>query len=152
MPNLFLNLFRRVAPQFWETVTFANQPERARYYAVRSQWTENEQLFEQFGKTGIQRCEQNLLRIRDLAEAHGASFRIVLYPWPIQIRSKKYPSIYETAFGDFAKNEHIHALNLSPLFRTDPNWRRYFLHGDVHWSEEGNLLVAKTLLKDFEDD
>jgi len=134
-----------VRQRFWEVILFGTQEEKHRYYSTRDRWTEDRRLFEEYGRRGVQRCKENLLRIKKLAAANGAQMKIVLYPWPVQIRSRKSPSRYETIFGAFAGQEQIPVINLVPVFRSMRDWQDYFLSGDVHWNEKGHRFVAASL-------
>jgi hypothetical protein len=147
-----LNVIRRshVVRQFWETAPFSSLAQRDDYYAVRDRWTEDDQLFEQYGKIGIERCQELLLRIRNLASSHRARLQIVIYPWPTQLVSKRVPSRAETVFQDFAARHDISLINAFPAFRMLPDWRSHFIAGDSHWNADGHRLMAELVASSLE--
>ncbi len=139
----------RVAQEVWETRFFTSQEQKDLYYEARKRWTEDKKLFKEYGVLGVKRCKKNIMKINDLARSNEARLRIVLYPWPVQLQSRRKPSIYETIFIDFADRNRIPVTNLTPYFRSLPVWRDHFLADEVHWNELGHRLVATHLLRDL---
>jgi hypothetical protein len=133
----------QVVQQFWETIVFTSPTQRDNYYKVRDRWTEDDALFEQYGLTGVERCRQLLLRIRDLAVRHNARLVLVIYPWPTQLASSRIPSRVETLFSDFAIRNGIPFVNTFPAFRSLPDWRSYYQADDAHWNADGHRFVAR---------
>jgi hypothetical protein len=132
--------------QFWETFVFTSAEERDEYYAVRDRWTEEDALFEEYGRAGAERCMAQLLRLRTLAAEHGASFLLVIYPWRTQLASPRVPSRAEELFGTFARTHGIALVNAFPTFRL-LDWNTYFLPLDTHWNEHGHRLMAELIAK-----
>lgn len=134
---------------FWETLLFRTKVERDNYYEARDRWTEDDALWDRYGRQGLARCREGVLRIRELAHHHGAHLRLCIYPWPTQIRSARNPSRAETEFLRLGSDAGIPVTNTFPLFRADQDWNSNFLPGDVHWSKAGAILVADALIKDL---
>jgi lysophospholipase L1-like esterase len=139
-----LDLLRQseVVQQYWETMIFASLTQRDDYYRVRDRWTEDDELYNQYGKVGVERCQQLLLRIRSLVESHQARMLLVIYPWKTQLASQRLPSRAEIVFAEFAARNGIALVNAFPAFRNLPNWSSHFLPDDPHWNAEGHRLMA----------
>jgi lysophospholipase L1-like esterase len=136
---------------FWETTRFASHEEKVDYYAVRDRWTEDDALWERFGRLGVERCRRSVRRLRDLAAGRGIRLRIAIYPWLTQIDSPRMPSRAQRAFAELAASLGLPLTDAFPEFRAHPDPRSLFGSGDVHWNAAGAALMAQRLARDLAD-
>ncbi len=110
----------------------------------RASWTELDPALPQnawIGR-GIESGKESLSDIAELCRKSAIDFRLVIYPWPHQIKSRKRPSPHEQIFREFAKVNDIVLYDLFPAFYSLSNWEDFFIERDSHWNEQGHSLVA----------
>jgi hypothetical protein len=119
----------------------------------RAMWTMDDALYQEFGKRGQQLAAEHMLQLKALLDEHGAGLTVVVYPWPDQIVHHDLESRHVTFWRDWCKRHAVEFINLFPGFLDgeDANAvvEKYFIHGDVHWNEEGHRLVAGRFLHAF---
>ncbi|HCW08657.1 MAG TPA: hypothetical protein DGG95_14960 [Cytophagales bacterium] len=78
---------------------------------------------------------------------------IAVYPWPYQVEKRDIDSKQVRFWKKFAKDRSIEFIDYFPHFiQSSPSEeliKKYYIAGDVHWSEEGNKLVAKVYIDFF---
>jgi len=119
----------------------------------RYSWTDNKFIYKNWGKRGMMLAQNNMKKLADLCKINGIRLRIVIYPWPYQIRKKDLNGLQVYEWTKFSKNNGIELLNLFPLFINDKPidliLNNYFIEGDVHWNRLGHKLIANMLLENF---
>jgi hypothetical protein len=114
-------------------------------------WTYDAQLFEAFGREGLARARTHMDALAELLRSRGIQLKIAVYPWPDQILMHDRDSRQVRFWTAWAEGHSIPILNYFPLFVTDDSpeqtVRRYYIPGDVHWSEAGHKLVAGPLIE-----
>tara|TARA_B100000029_G_scaffold411086_1_gene413289 strand:+ start:302 stop:1450 length:1149 start_codon:yes stop_codon:yes gene_type:complete len=103
---------------------------------------------------GLDRGKKNLIRLFNLFKENEIEGLLVIYPHPAQIYRKN--SFYESLWTDFAKDNNINFLNTFPAFHSDNDDAENFIlnnfiHGDIHWNNNGvekifNFLIKKAAL------
>ena len=116
----------------------------------RSLWTIDKEAYEDYGALGMERAKKHMGRLHDLLQAHGIDMTLVVYPWPTQVMHTDLDSIQVRLWKAWAAKRSVRFVDLFPDFiqaGTDPREAisKYFIPGDIHWSEEGHRLVAATL-------
>jgi hypothetical protein len=140
-PRIIIELRQRLAPPA------GSRTEPAR--ASRLDWFEYDVPVAWVQK-GISICQEHIRKIAALCDQHSIRFILVLYPYPGQILSGNRPSIYQQNFSEFARQNGIEVVDISPAFFELEDWDTYFIPGDIHWNERGHTLVARELFKRFE--
>ncbi|MFH1798490.1 MAG: hypothetical protein ABH844_04010 [Candidatus Omnitrophota bacterium] len=125
-------------------------------YAVnlpRGRWTIDEELFNGFGKTGMEKMELYMDKVHTLASSHNIKMTVAVYPWPDQIMSGDLNSIHVTFWRDWCDKNNLEFINYFPYFvkgDTEKDRARildeYFIPGDVHWNEKAHKLIANVFL------
>lgn len=103
--------------------------------------------------SGIQLTPQSIVRIRDICEANGIEFMVVICPSKEQVywdavetllaEPKRYdPDFPNNLIKSTCTENDIHVLDLTPIFRTHSSEQLYFTE-DTHWNVEGNRLAAE---------
>ena len=158
LPNTFaVYRFIRYDLLGWERLELLDLPRSAFTFA---DWTELDRKpatpsmegFAPLGVTGgLQRIEQKLAAIIDLARGAGATVYVLIYPWPAQIaRADRFSW---SAFVTDVCTRHGCAgvIDTIPRFRTLAAGNRrwygdYYVSGDTHFNRVGNTVVADALL------
>lgn len=118
-------------------------------------WEELDAAYGPLGVAGgLRQLRQQIQAAARLSASHGHRFLLLIYPWPAQLA-------YSSAFNwERWISESCQApdcsgvINAFPAFRAqvapDPSaaaWQeRLYLRGDMHFSAEGNAVVARTIL------
>ncbi|GJL50508.1 MAG: hypothetical protein NPIRA01_17350 [Nitrospirales bacterium] len=129
--------------------------EEERRYGInqeRSLWTVNDEMFEGYGRRGLERAQHHLDLLYQLLRRHQKGMTIAVYPWPDQIVHKDLHSRQVTFWEEWAQKHSVNFFNFFPLFilpDDDPKGvlDKYFIEGDVHWNEQGHEIMAHELLR-----
>jgi hypothetical protein len=121
----------------------ANRPEAT--------WAVNEDLFEEWGRQGLELASENMNRLHDLSIENDFSLTIAVYPWPENVWHRDLNSRQVKFWSEWANKRDVHLINYFPNFITDDGEREdiiraYFIHGDVHWNQAGHRVIAQELL------
>jgi hypothetical protein len=121
---------------------------------VRSLWTVDEELFASYGAKGLRRASENMDRLVDVVRKNGIDITLVVYPWPDQIVNREINSRQVSFWKAWAKERNVRFIDLFPAFiseeAAEATIRKYFIPGDIHWSESGHRLVAESFLNNYE--
>ena len=114
-------------------------------------WTVEPDLFEAYGRSGLQQASEAMVRLNALLIDRGINLIIAVYPRTDQIMRRDLDSIQVRFFRDWAAENDAYFLNLFPWFinQQDPTSvvLKYHIPGDVHWNEAGHKLVAEVFLE-----
>jgi hypothetical protein len=116
----------------------------------RSLWTINNEIFEEYGRSGLENARAHMDLLYQLLQQHNIEMTIAVYPWPDQILHADLSSRQVTFWEEWAKNHSVVFLNFFPSFispEMDPKEviRGNFIEGDVHWNERGHEVIAREL-------
>ena len=122
----------------------------------RSEWTYNTDST-QYGPDGVLGTVKKMLTTMDelyrLVRDHGGELSVGVYPWPGQIKYDTANSLQATVWSEFCATRCAHFYNAFPAFfdllrkqgERDVIFR-YYMGGDMHFNEEGNAVIAQTIL------
>lgn len=141
-----------------KTVLFAPTVEPSIYdrnYS-RSEWTYNTHSTH-YGQDGVLGTLDKMLATMDelyrLVRDHGGELSVGVYPWPGQIKYDSVDSLQAKVWGEFCATRCAHFYNAFPAFFQLLNEQderdfilKYYMGGDMHFGEEGNAVIAKTIL------
>ncbi|MCF8302741.1 MAG: SGNH/GDSL hydrolase family protein [Bacteroidales bacterium] len=119
-------------------------------YNERFIWMENESVYENWGREGLQLCEQNMKKLVELCRNHGINdIHLVVYPWPYHIERGKTDTLHVLFWKKFARDHGLDFINFYPLFieELDNPVKKYYIPDDMHWNKQGHQLIAKELAK-----
>ncbi len=103
---------------------------------------------------GIKRAEARVRQLAEDLKKYDIGLMIVVYPWPQQLKFDKVDSRQVGIHRKLAADLGAKFLDLFPTFfhlmATDPDWRKYYREGDVHFSPIGNDIVADKIIACYE--
>lgn len=120
---------------------------------LKGAWTYDPQVFEAFGRRGLERMKENMEHLRVLLEAHHVRLLVGVYPWPLQIQHNDLMSVQVEFWQKWCNEHQIPFLNLFPAFvKQNPEEKEKilaedFLVSDNHWNEHGHEVVARNFLE-----
>jgi hypothetical protein len=122
----------------------------------KSEWTYNQQS-PYYGSEGVvgtlSKMKKEMQALHVLAQAYGAKLSVGVYPWPGQLKYDVVDSLQVNTWREFCETRCEHFYNAFPTFFSlvqehgqDKVIGDYFFAGDVHFTKEGNEVIARTLL------
>jgi hypothetical protein len=101
---------------------------------------------------GIARAVQNMQKLADLLAKHKIPLTVAVYPWPVQLAYDDRASRQVAVWRDFCARNCKQFINLFPAFFVEKDahedwYERLFIHGDAHFSAEGNKVMFRGLAK-----
>ena len=114
-----------------------------------SEYKKNYSGFNDYSSAQMQRMLWLIGMIRQVA----AGKRFIIFTIPVKNEITTYKKNHENKLAkileDFCKKQNIEYIDLLPVFARQQDITQFYLPCDPHWNEEGNKLVADTLLKLF---
>ncbi len=110
----------------------------------RARWTLDPRLMKKWGRRGLETAGRNLEQIVGDCEEWHCRMTLVVYPWPDNIAARDRNSVQVTHWRAWAAAHHVRFIDgFAPFFRepADVAVRKYFIHGDIHFSEAGHRLL-----------
>jgi len=128
----------------------AEEPWQAPIGLERASWTFDEELYQRYGRDGLEQARVAMERLLDQLRAHSAELTLVVYPWPDQIAARDEPSRQVTYWRSWAARHGVRFIDLFPAFIGDDDpdrvLKQYFIAGDVHFNEDGHRLIGEQFL------
>lgn len=155
-------LIRDAAPTTGQTATLETPFKNNIYEGIylknypKSEWTYNQQS-PYYGSEGVagtlSKMRKEMQALHALAQAYGAKLSVGVYPWPGQLKYDVVDSLQVNTWREFCETRCEHFYNAFPAFFSlvqehgqDKVIGDYFFAGDVHFTKEGNEVIARTLL------
>jgi lysophospholipase L1-like esterase len=123
---------------------------------VRSMWTvDGRKLTEGYGdlgvEGGVQKAVHAMDQLAEILRTRGIAFSVAVYPWPDQVEFDVAESRQVLIWRDWcARNGCAKFIDHFPDFlalKHSADWReKFYMHGDVHFNEAGNRLIAEKLI------
>jgi hypothetical protein len=124
----------------------------------RGLWTVDRAAFEKYGRIGLEHMSGNMSALHDLLQEHGIALTLAIYPWPEQVLAGDLESIQVTHWRAWSEEHGVPLVDYFPVFIRGESRRqhekmleRYYLPGDVHWTEQGHERVAEIFLEDYHE-
>jgi len=120
----------------------------------RSLWTIDESIYAAYGELGLKKCRQHMDLLYDLLTEQGIKMSIAIYPQPDQILHNDLDSRQVKVWKNWAEKHSLQFFNFFPDFvgiENEPKEtiRKYFIHGDLHWNDQGHNLIASKFLEQW---
>jgi hypothetical protein len=114
------------------------------YGRERAAWSVDPQAMEEWGRRGLARADANMDKIVGLCHDWKCALTVVVYPWPDNVAAGDRNSVQVTHWRQWAASRGVRFIDgFAPFFRepADVAVAKYFIRGDVHFSELGNRLL-----------
>jgi hypothetical protein len=114
------------------------------YGRERASWSIDPEVMEAWGRRGLELADGNMDKIATLCREWKCALTVVVYPWPDNVKAGDRNSIQVTHWRQWADSHGARFIDgFAPFFRepADQAVARYFIRGDVHFSELGNRLL-----------
>lgn len=123
---------------------------------ARALWTVEPELYEKWGKNGLERMNFYMSKLKTLLDAHGVKLKIAVYPWPDQIERADLNSIQVSYWKKWSEEQGVGFLNYFPSFINSDSSvelrrviQQNFIQNDTHWNEAGHKIMADYFLANF---
>ncbi|AFM06234.1 hypothetical protein Fleli_3931 [Bernardetia litoralis DSM 6794] len=148
-------IIRLVSNTYKKFFTSKKDSEQQRYVKNRLAWIDNEEIYQEWGKKGIELAENHMQELVELCKEKNIKLTIAVYPWAEMINNHERQL---KTWEKFTQKNNIPLINLFSVFSQKVKEtsfeevdKKYFIEGDGHWNAEGHHLVAETIKKPFEE-
>jgi hypothetical protein len=110
----------------------------------RARWAFDPVLLEDWGRRGLEVAGGNLDKVVAICRDWRCRVTLVVYPWPDNVAAGDRDSLQVRHWRDWASARGVRFVDgFAPFFRGPPEAAiaRYFIPGDVHFTEAGNRLL-----------
>lgn len=110
----------------------------------RGRWAFDPALMEKWGRRGLEIAGNNLDKIVAICREWDCHMTLVVYPWPENVDAADRNSIQVTHWRAWAASRNVRFIDgFAPFFRepAEVALRKYFIAGDVHFTELGHRLL-----------
>jgi len=110
----------------------------------RALWSLDPALMEKWGRRGLEVAGNNLDQIVAICREWNCRVTLVVYPWPENVAAGDRDSIQVTHWRAWASSRNVRFIDgFAPFFRepAETALRKYFIAGDVHFTELGHRLL-----------
>ena len=121
-----------------------------------AEWTRNIDS-PYFGKEGalfgIQKNLEYMRNLKKLLDERNIKMTIIVYPWPTQLFLENRSHLGVQIWKDFCiKEDCYNFIDTNPYFFDEIEKsskreviKKYYIHGDIHFNEEGNKIMFKII-------
>ena len=123
---------------------------RMSFGRARARWPFDPVLLENWGRHGLEVAGGNLDRIVALCREWHCRVTLVVYPWPDNVAAGDRDSLQVRHWRDWAAARDVRFIDgFAPFFREPAEVAigKYFIPGDVHFTEAGNRLLFDEVKK-----
>ena len=135
----------RFAYDLWLTSSFSYKESLGR---DRARWTFDPVLMNKWGKRGLAIASDNLDKVVALCREWDCRLTVIVYPWPDNVMAHDKDSIQVTYWRAWAEKNRVRFVDgFAPFFRdpAETALEKYYIAGDVHFTEAGNRLMFETV-------
>ena len=103
-------------------------------------------------EAGINKVEQNLYKISELAKKYNFEFYLLIFPWAETLQYGQEHFNFENFAYDLSKKYDFNVINMFPVFskikEEDKYWyNKLYFFNDVHLNKSGHKIVGNYLAK-----
>ena len=157
----FTNYYFFVLKQFKTSEEIVVKQEKPIFHSkanLKASWTySNEELIDGYIST-TKKAQTDMIntmnKIYELLKKNNIKMSVLIYPWPQQLINNVQESNHEKMWSDFCLNKCENFFNLFPIYKQKLEnsnfievYKKYYFWNDVHFTKEGNQLIADELSK-----
>jgi hypothetical protein len=116
----------------------------------RARWSLDPALMEAWGKRGLEIAAGNLDKVVAQCREWNCRLTLVVYPWPDNFAAGDREGVQVRYWRDWSTRRGVRFIDgYAPFFRDDAYAavRKYFIAGDVHFSESGHRAIFEEVKK-----
>jgi len=116
----------------------------------RARWTVDPALLDSWGRRGLDVAAGNLEKVVAICREWNCRVTLVVYPWPDNVKAHDKDSIQVTYWRTWSEKNGVRFIDgFAPFFRepAETVMNKYFIGGDVHFTDAGNRLVYEEVRK-----
>lgn len=119
-----------------------------KFYLLKPKWVYDEDAYKLYGEKGIALAKKHMDNLYKLCRKNGIKMHIAVWPWQVNLEKKHNRKNLEI-WKEFAEKRNIDFIQMYDLFESIPeqNIQQYFIPKDIHWTGDGNRIVADYLLE-----
>ena len=137
-----------IANIYYKIKYYTLTDEQLAWYESRDEWGMDEEVYKDWGATGIQSAVNYMDSLHQLCLDHKITLTIAAHPWPTQVVNHALNGREITIWKEFADNRSINLINHFPSFVdsivVDTS---AFIPGDIHWNVKGHQKIARNIIK-----
>lgn len=116
------------------------------FYLLKPKWTYDEKAYAMYGEKGLGLAKKHMDNIYKLCKNKGIKLHIAVWPWYINL-VEKHERKHLEIWKNFASERKIDFIQFYDIFEAIPadTVNNYFIPKDIHWSKDGNFIVAEKL-------
>ncbi len=121
----------------------------------RARWTFDPALMEKWGRRGLKIAGKNLDQIVTICQEWNCRITLVVYPWPDSLAARDRDSVQVRHWRKWAASRDVRFIDGFGRFFDEPAnvaIRKYFIHGDIHFSEFGHRLLFEEVRRSIGGD
>lgn len=117
-----------------------------KFYLLKPKWVFDEDAYKLYGEKGLALAKKHMDNIYKLCKKRRIKLHIVVWPWQVNLE-KKHDRKNLEIWKEFAQKRNIDFIQMYDLFESIPEHhiQQYFIPKDIHWTSEGNRIVADHL-------
>ena len=122
----------------------------------RGSWTFNSKAYKEYGERGLNLSSKNMGNLLQLLRQHKIKLTVAIYPWPGQIYYDTIDSKQVLFWENWTSKNNVRFINhfndfysLKDQIGAKQLIENYYIPGDVHFNEKGNLLIKESFLNQY---
>ncbi len=122
---------------------------------TRARWTIDPTLLDSWGRRGLDIAAGNLEKVVDICREWDCHVTLAVYPWPDNVMAHDKDSIQVTYWRAWSEKNGVRFVDgFAPFFRESAEtvMRKYYIAGDVHFTEAGNRLLYEEVRQGIDAD
>ena len=122
----------------------------------RGSWTFDSKAYKEYGERGLNISSKNMGKLLQLLRKHKIKLTMAIYPWPGQIYYDTIDSKQVLFWKNWTSKNNVGFINhfndffsLKDEIGAEQLIENYYIPGDVHFNEKGNLLIKESFLNQY---
>ena len=122
----------------------------------RSLWTTDNKAYKEYGERGLDISARHMDELLQLLTKHEIKMTLAIYPWPDQVYYDAVDSKQVLFWENWTKKRKVRFINhfndffaLKDRIGAERLIEEYYIPGDVHFNEKGNILIKEYFLDQY---
>ena len=122
----------------------------------RSSWTFDSNVYKEYGERGLNISSKYMEKLLQFLRKHKIEMTLAIYPWPGQIYYDTVDSKQVLFWESWTNKNNVRFINhfndffsLKDKIGAKRLIEEYYIPGDVHFNEKGNLFIMEHFLDQY---